>query len=61
MDDCCSRKSETLNLLAQGEQRRVLVIVMIVNIAMFMAEFGAGVVAQSSALMADSMDMLGDA
>ena len=61
MDDCCSRKSETLDVLARGDQRRVLVIVMIVNIAMFVAEFGAGVVAQSSALMADSVDMLGDA
>lgn len=61
MDDCCSKKSETLNVLAQGDQRRVLVIVMIINIAMFIVEFGAGIVAQSSALMADSVDMLGDA
>lgn len=61
MDDCCSKKSETLNVLAQGDQRRVLVIVMLINIAMFMAEFAAGVVGQSSALMADSVDMLGDA
>lgn len=61
MDDCCSKKSETLNVLAQGDQRRVLVIVMIINIAMFVIEFAAGVVAQSSALMADSVDMLGDA
>lgn len=50
-----------MNVLAQGDQRRVLVIVMIINIAMFMAEFAAGVVGQSSALMADSVDMLGDA
>lgn len=61
MDDCCSKKSETLNVLAQGDQRRVLVIVMIINITMFIVEFGAGIVAQSSALMADSVDMLGDA
>jgi Co/Zn/Cd efflux system component len=61
VDDCCSKKGETLIVLAQGDQRRVLVIVMIVNIAMFVAEFGAGVVAQSSALMADSVDMMGDA
>lgn len=61
MDDCCSRKGETLNLLAQGDRRRVLVIVMIVNIVMFAAEFGFGLVARSSAMMADSVDMLGDA
>lgn len=61
MDDCCSAKSETLNVLAQGDQRRVLVIVMVVNIVMFVAEFGFGLVAQSSAMMADSVDMLGDA
>lgn len=61
MDDCCSAKSETLNVLAQGDQRRVLVIVMVVNIVMFVAEFGFGLVARSSALMADSVDMLGDA
>ena len=61
MDDCCSRKSETLNVLAQGDQRRVLIIVMVVNIIMFAAEFGFGLVARSSAMMADSVDMLGDA
>jgi Co/Zn/Cd efflux system component len=61
MDDCCSAKSETLNLLAQGDQRRVLVIVMAVNIVMFATEFGFGLIARSSAMMADSVDMLGDA
>lgn len=61
MDDCCAKKSETLNVLAQGDQRRVLVIVMVINITMFVAEFTAGVIGQSSALMADSVDMLGDA
>lgn len=61
MDDCCSAKSETLNVLAQGDQRRVLVIVMAVNLIMFAAEFGFGLIAQSSAMMADSVDMLGDA
>ena len=61
MDDCCSAKTETLNVLAQGDQRRVLVIVMVVNVVMFAAEFGFGLVARSSAMMADSVDMLGDA
>lgn len=62
MDHCCSKKSDAIaELAAKAEQRRVLLIVMIVNLAMFFLEFGAGVAARSSALMADSVDMLGDA
>ena len=61
MDDCCSHKRETLDLLAKGRQRRVLGIVMVVNAVMFVVEFGFGLIARSSAMMADSVDMLGDA
>lgn len=61
MDDCCSNKSAELESLARGEQRHVLVIVMLINALMFVAEFGAGAAARSTALMADSVDMLGDA
>jgi cation diffusion facilitator family transporter len=39
----------------------VLVIVLIINALMFVVEFGAGVIAGSTALMADASDMLGDA
>jgi Co/Zn/Cd efflux system component len=39
----------------------VLTAVLVVNAAMFFVEFGAGVFAGSAALMADSVDMLGDA
>jgi cation diffusion facilitator family transporter len=61
-DDCCSSKGQELEVLAsQAEQRRVLVIVLLVNAVMFVAEFSAGVVAGSAALMADSVDMFGDA
>lgn len=61
-DDCCSTKGKELEALArQGQQRRVLIIVLIINAVMFIAEFGAGVVAGSTALMADASDMLGDA
>lgn len=61
-DQCCSAKSKELEALTrQVEQRRVLVIVLLINAAMFIAEFGAGVVAGSTALMADASDMLGDA
>jgi cation diffusion facilitator family transporter len=61
-DDCCSCKGETLERLArQKDQRRVLLAVLLINAVMFAAEFGAGVIAGSTALMADSVDMLGDA
>lgn len=61
-DDCCSRKADTIAQLGRkADQRRVLIVVMVINFVMFMAEFGGGVFARSSALMADSVDMLGDA
>ena len=39
----------------------MLVIVLVINLAMFFVEFGAGLVAGSAALMADATDMLADA
>lgn len=61
-DDCCSGKEhEIVALSKHGSIRRVLQIVLVINLVMFFAEFGAGVVAKSTALMADSIDMLGDA
>jgi Co/Zn/Cd efflux system component len=61
-DDCCSNKSRDLERLAQqADQRRVLLAVLAINAAMFLIEFAAGVIAGSAALMADSVDMLGDA
>ena len=57
--DCCSKKSDTLAQLAEKkDQRRVLIAVMVINFVMFFFEFGGGLVARSSALMADSVDML---
>ncbi|WP_420606631.1 cation diffusion facilitator family transporter [Novosphingopyxis sp.] len=61
-DDCCAGKGKELErLAAQADQRRVLLIVLAINAVMFAAEFTAGIVAGSTALMADSVDMLGDA
>jgi len=61
-DSCCSSKGRELEKLAQqADQRRVLLMVLAINAAMFFAEFGAGIVAGSTALMADATDMLGDA
>jgi len=42
-------------------QRRVLQIVLWINAVMFLAEFGASLAAHSTALLSDSVDMLGDA
>ena len=61
-DHCCASKGQELEKLAkQADQRRVLVTVLIINTVMFVLEFGAGIVAGSTALMADATDMLGDA
>jgi cation diffusion facilitator family transporter len=61
-ETCCSLKGLELDRLAlQADQRRVLIIVLVINAIMFVLEFGAGIVAGSTALMADAADMLGDA
>lgn len=61
-DHCCASKGKELERLArQADQRRVLQIVFVINALMFVAEFAAGVIAGSTALMADAVDMLGDA
>jgi len=55
--DCCG--SELVR--ATGAERRTLVIVLLLNAVMFLAEFSAGLLAGSTALLADSLDMLADA
>ena len=42
-------------------ERRILVAVLLINAAMFAIEFSAGLAASSTALLADSLDMLADA
>jgi cation diffusion facilitator family transporter len=42
-------------------QRRLLWVVLCINTAMFLVELVAGITARSTALLADSVDMLGDA
>ena len=56
MSECCAVMTD----VAQP-QRRVLRIVLVVNLAMFLLEAVAGLLAASTALLADSADMLGDA
>jgi len=62
MDECCSNKGKEIAELAlKAGQRRVLLWVLAINALMFVIEFSAGYIANSSALMADAVDMLGDA
>jgi len=56
MKDCCEIGTEFAT-----RQRRVLQIVLWVNAAMFVGAFLASLLAHSTALLADSVDMLGDA
>ncbi|MGE0600671.1 MAG: cation transporter [Dehalococcoidia bacterium] len=61
-DDCCSTKeAELVQIATRTGQRRVLLVVLTINATMFVVEMLAGILARSSALMADSVDMFGDA
>ena len=55
MSECCGVNAQ------DKEQRTLLWTVLLLNGAMFLVEFIAGWLAQSSGLMADSLDMLSDA
>ncbi len=59
MDHCCEAQTEELAAL-RIRQGRILWIVLAVNLVMFCLEFGAGYLASSTALLGDSLDMLGD-
>jgi Co/Zn/Cd efflux system component len=56
MKDCCAGP-----VVVAERQRRILQLVLAVNAGMFLIELGAGLLAASTALLADSVDMLGDA
>lgn len=59
-DSCCEGKSDELVELRR-QQARVLWIVLAVNAVLFVAEFSVGWISRSTALLGDSLDMLGDA
>jgi cation diffusion facilitator family transporter len=60
MNHCCEDKS--CEVTAMREQHgRVLWVVLLINAVMFLVEGGAGVLAHSTSLLADALDMLGDA
>lgn len=59
MDECCDSKAGELAKLRE-KQGRVLYIVLAINAVMFIVEFTAGWILNSTALLADSLDMFGD-
>src|SRR5664280_3450059 len=61
-DACCA--PPPLNLVpdrGNSTYRRILWIVLTINLAMFLVEIGAGVAAGSASLQADALDFFGDA
>lgn len=60
MDNCCSDKACAVERLREG-QATTLRLVLAANAAMFVVELVSGLLAGSVALLADSLDMLGDA
>jgi len=60
MDSCCQDKSCEIDRLRE-RQSKVLWIVLGINVCMFALEVTVGLLSGSTALLADSLDMLGDA
>ena len=60
MDDCCIDKADAIERLRE-RQAVTLRLVLLVNAGMFVVELVFGLLAGSVALLADSLDMLGDA
>jgi cation diffusion facilitator family transporter len=60
MKDCCEGKAAALAALRE-KQGHVLKVVLGLNAAMFLVEITMGIVGRSTSLVADSLDMFGDA
>ena len=60
MAGCCCNENESASQGLQARQKRMLWLVLTINAVMFVTEFTAGLIAGSTALLADSLDMLGD-
>lgn len=60
MANCCEDKGCEITAL-RDRHGRVLWIVLIINAVMFLVEGSAGLAAHSTSLLADALDMLGDA
>src|SRR3972149_3960617 len=60
MADCCNDKACEIEAL-RARQSSTLKIVLAINAVMFLVELTAGLIGGSVSLVADSLDMLGDA
>ena len=60
MDCGCDQQARALENAAGARRRRVLWTVLLINAVLFAGEFAAALWAESSALLADSADNLGD-
>jgi Co/Zn/Cd efflux system component len=60
MTDCCENKACAIEALRE-RQSGTLKIVLVINAVMFLVVLAAGLLADSSAVIADSLDNLGDA
>lgn len=60
MASCCEDKSCEITSLV-NKHRKVLQVVLVINAVMFLVEGVAGAMAHSTSLMADALDMFGDA
>jgi Co/Zn/Cd efflux system component len=60
MADCCNDKACEIDAL-RSHQSSMLKIVLVINAVMFAVELTIGLLASSVSLVADSLDMLGDA
>lgn len=59
MDDCCNKKESEIEVM-KNSHAKVLWAVLAINAAMFVVEIIFGILSKSTALKADSLDMLGD-
>ena len=59
MDSCCETKAAELSVLRR-KHKTVLIVVLVINASLFIVEATAGLLVNSTALLADSLDMLGD-
>jgi Co/Zn/Cd efflux system component len=60
MANCCNDKACEIEAL-RTRQSSTLKIVLVINVVMFLVELTAGLISGSVSLVADSLDMLGDA
>ncbi len=60
MSDCCSDREYAIEAL-RVRQSATLKVVLVINAVMFVVVLAAGLLARSTALLADSLDNLGDA